>query len=75
MIAHGSEDMPARDVVADLAAADRFLAERPPASAAALALNARGFTEVAGASSGWAASASRATISSPRRSSIAISGC
>src|SRR6266545_5615498 len=41
VIAHGSDDMPARDVVADLAAA----------------------------------SASPATISSPRRSSIAVSAC
>jgi propanediol dehydratase large subunit len=47
VIAHGSEDMPARDVVADLAAADQFLAGDQTILAAVRALKARGFTQVA----------------------------
>jgi propanediol dehydratase large subunit len=47
MIAHGSEDMPARDVVADLAAADQFLAGDQTILAAVRALKARGFTQIA----------------------------
>jgi propanediol dehydratase large subunit len=47
VIAHSSEDMPARDVVADLAAADQFLAGDQTILAAVRALKARGFTQVA----------------------------
>ncbi len=47
VIAHGSEDMPTRDVVADLAAADQFLAGDQTILAAVQALKARGFTQVA----------------------------
>lgn len=45
--AHGSEDMPARDVVADLAAADQFLAGEQTILAAVRALKVRGFTQIA----------------------------
>ncbi len=47
IIAHGSEDMPARDVVADLAAADRFLASDQTILAAVAGLQRRGFTRIA----------------------------
>jgi propanediol dehydratase large subunit len=47
VIAHGSEDMPARDVVADLTAADQFLAGDQTILAAVRALKSRGFTQVA----------------------------
>jgi propanediol dehydratase large subunit len=47
VIAHGSEDMPTRDVVADLAAADQFLAGDQTILAAVQALKSRGFTQVA----------------------------
>jgi propanediol dehydratase large subunit len=45
--AHASEDMPARDVVADLAAADRFLEGDQTVLAAVAALQRRGFAQVA----------------------------
>ncbi|MCC7360700.1 MAG: propanediol/glycerol family dehydratase large subunit [Anaerolineales bacterium] len=45
--AHGSEDMPARDVVSDLAAANRFLRGQQTILAVVGALQRRGFTEVA----------------------------
>jgi propanediol dehydratase large subunit len=45
--AHGSEDMPARDVVADLAAADAFLAGKQTVLAAVAALEQAGFTTTA----------------------------
>jgi propanediol dehydratase large subunit len=45
--AHGSEDMPPRDVVADLAAADQFLAGDKTILAAVEALQARGYRQVA----------------------------
>jgi propanediol dehydratase large subunit len=45
--AHGSEDMPPRDVPADLAAADRFLAGPQTIVAAVRALEARGFARTA----------------------------
>jgi propanediol dehydratase large subunit len=47
VLAHGSEDMPTRDVVADLAAADQFLAGDQTILAAVQALKARGFGQVA----------------------------
>ncbi len=47
VVAHGSVDMPPRDVVADLAAADRFLAGEQTVLAAVSALRARGFTQTA----------------------------
>ncbi|HEU5102874.1 MAG TPA: propanediol/glycerol family dehydratase large subunit [Roseiflexaceae bacterium] len=47
VLAHGSEDMPARDVVADLAAADGFLAGDQTVLAAVRALRARGFERTA----------------------------
>jgi len=47
VLAHGSEDMPARDVVADLAAADRFLASDQTILAVVGALRRRGFEPVA----------------------------
>ncbi|MBK9710893.1 MAG: propanediol/glycerol family dehydratase large subunit [Kouleothrix sp.] len=47
VVAHASEDMPARDVVADLAAADRFLASEQTILAAVEALARRGFPQVA----------------------------
>ena len=46
-VAHASEDMPARDVVADLAAADAFLAGEQTILAVVAALRRRGFAEVA----------------------------
>jgi propanediol dehydratase large subunit len=47
VIAHGSDDMPDRDVVADLAAADAFLAGSETADAASAALRAGGYGDVA----------------------------
>ncbi|MBK9943263.1 MAG: propanediol/glycerol family dehydratase large subunit [Kouleothrix sp.] len=47
VLAHASEDMPARDVVADLAAADRFLAGDQTVLAVVAALQRRGFVQVA----------------------------
>ncbi len=46
-VAHGSEDMPVRDVVADLAAADKFLAGRITMLDAVNALQRSGFQDVA----------------------------
>jgi hypothetical protein len=46
-IAHSSDDMPERDLVPDLAAADRFLNSEDTVLAAVSALQKRGFTEVA----------------------------
>ena len=46
-IGHSSDDMPERDVVADLAAADRFLASDRGMLAVADALQRRGFEDVA----------------------------
>ncbi len=45
--AHGSDDMPARDIVADLAAADAFLASSAGAEAAVSALRSAGFDTAA----------------------------
>jgi hypothetical protein len=45
--AHSSDDMPARDVVADLAAADRFLASDQTMLTVVRALRSRGFPRVA----------------------------
>ena len=45
--AHGSDDMPPRDVVADLAAADRFLHGEQTIVAVVAALSRRGFASVA----------------------------
>lgn len=47
VVAHGSDDMPPRDVVADLAAADRFLVSRENVTDVIAALNARGFEHTA----------------------------
>jgi propanediol dehydratase large subunit len=47
VVAHASEDMPPRDVVADLAAADSFLAGEQTVVAVVAALRRRGFTETA----------------------------
>ena len=47
VVAHASTDMPARDVVADLAAADRFLAGDETILAVVAALDRRGFDRVA----------------------------
>jgi len=47
VVAHSSEDMPARDVVADLAAADQFLAGDQTILAVVRALHQRGFPQVA----------------------------
>ncbi len=47
--AHGSDDMPARDVVADLAAADRFLAGDKTIVDVIHVLRERGFAQTAGA--------------------------
>lgn len=47
VVAHASEDMPARDVVADLTAADRFLAGEQTILAAIAALQRRGFSTTA----------------------------
>jgi propanediol dehydratase large subunit len=46
-VAHGSADMPERDVVADLEAADRFLAGSMDVSDAIAALDERGFGRIA----------------------------
>ena len=46
--AHGSEDMPARDVVADLAAANRFMKGERTILEVVGALQRRGFAELAG---------------------------
>lgn len=46
-LAHGSDDMPARDVVADLAAADQFLPSAQTILAVVQALHKRGFEQVA----------------------------
>jgi propanediol dehydratase large subunit len=48
VVAHGSEDMPARDVVADLAAADAFLAGDKTILDVIAVLRARGFAQTAG---------------------------
>jgi hypothetical protein len=45
---HSSEDMPARDVVADLQAADAFLASGRTALDVIAALDRRGFSDIAG---------------------------
>jgi hypothetical protein len=47
MVAHSSDDMPARDVVADLAAADGFLAGDQTILAVVRALQAQGFARTA----------------------------
>jgi hypothetical protein len=47
VMAHASADMPQRDVVADLAAADRFLAGDQTILAVIAALSKRGFTQIA----------------------------
>ncbi|MEN9938454.1 MAG: hypothetical protein RLZZ387_5033 [Chloroflexota bacterium] len=47
VVAHASEDMPARDVVADLAAADRFLESDQTVLAVVAALRRRGFERAA----------------------------
>ncbi len=47
VVAHASEDMPARDVVADLQAADAFLAGDQTILAAVAGLQRRGFAQVA----------------------------
>jgi hypothetical protein len=47
VVAHGSEDMPARDVVADLAAADAFLASDKTIVDVMAALRERGFAQTA----------------------------
>ena len=47
VVAHASADMPQRDVVADLAAADRFLAGDQTILAVIAALSKRGFTQIA----------------------------
>jgi hypothetical protein len=47
VVAHASEDMPQRDVVADLAAADKFLASEQTMLTVVGALQKRGFTDVA----------------------------
>jgi len=47
VVAHASEDMPARDVLADLAAADQFLSGDQTIVAVIAALHRRGFAEVA----------------------------
>ncbi|MBX0329807.1 propanediol/glycerol family dehydratase large subunit [Oscillochloris sp. ZM17-4] len=47
VVAHASADMPARDVVADLAAADSFMAGEETVLAAVAALQRRGFSETA----------------------------
>lgn len=47
VVAHGSDDMPPRDVTADLAAADRFLASDRDVSDVIAALRRRGFTKTA----------------------------
>jgi propanediol dehydratase large subunit len=47
VVAHASEDMPARDVVADLAAADSFLAGEQNIVAVIAALRRRGFGQAA----------------------------
>ncbi len=49
VIAHGSDDMPARDMVADLAAADGFLAGDKTIVDVIHALRERGFAQTAGA--------------------------
>src|SRR5262245_30004384 len=47
VVAHASEDMPPRDVVADLSAADSFLAGEQTVVAVVAALRRRGFVQVA----------------------------
>jgi len=47
VVAHSSEDMPARDIVADLAAADAFLASERSVVEVVAALAKRGFTQTA----------------------------
>lgn len=47
VIAHGSDDMPARDVVADLAAADKFLPGEQTSLTVVRALQKHGFDDVA----------------------------
>lgn len=47
VVAHSSEDMPARDIVADLAAADAFLASERSVVEVVAALSKRGFTQTA----------------------------
>ncbi len=47
VVAHGSDDMPQRDVVADLAAADRFLASTDDVTRVIAVLRERGFERTA----------------------------
>lgn len=47
VVAHSSDDMPVRDIVADLAAADTFLASERSVVDVVAALSKRGFTETA----------------------------
>jgi propanediol dehydratase large subunit len=47
VVAHSSEDMPPRDIVADLAAADAFLASERSVVEVVAALSKRGFTQTA----------------------------
>jgi len=47
VVAHGSDDMPVRDVVADLAAADRFLTSADDVTHVIAVLRERGFTQTA----------------------------
>jgi len=47
VVAHASADMPQRDVVADLTAADRFLSGDQTILAVVAALSKRGFTQIA----------------------------
>jgi propanediol dehydratase large subunit len=47
VVAHGSDDMPPRDIVADLAAADRFLEGPQDARDVIAALRRRGFARIA----------------------------
>jgi propanediol dehydratase large subunit len=47
VVAHASDDMPERDVIADLAAADRFLAGDETILTVVAALQRRGFTDTA----------------------------
>jgi propanediol dehydratase large subunit len=47
VVAHGSDDMPSRDVIADLAAADQFLASDQTILAVIHALQQRGYNDIA----------------------------
>lgn len=75
VVAHASEDMPARDVVADLQAADAFSGRRPDHPGGSGGLAAAASRRLPPLSSKWAANASPPTTSSRPRCSTTSFAC